>query len=119
MDLTTIGGSDPREEIERLEEHIERLAAKIENCRKFILASRLGIALGGIVLAATLLGAIIFDPLAMTASVAAVLGGIVMLGSNGSTAKEAAAELAEAEAERAELIGSIELRTVGGRDTLH
>jgi cob(I)alamin adenosyltransferase len=33
-----IGGADPHEEIVRLEEHIEELAAKIESCRKFILA---------------------------------------------------------------------------------
>ena len=50
---------------------------------------------------------------------AAGLGGVVTLGSNNSTAKEAAAQLAEAEAERADLIGSIELRVVDGRDALH
>jgi hypothetical protein len=38
---------------------------------------------------------------------AAGLGGVVTLGSNNSTAKEAAAQLAEAEAERAALIGSM------------
>ena len=32
---------DPHEEIVRLEEHIEELAAKIESCRKFILAARM------------------------------------------------------------------------------
>jgi hypothetical protein len=44
---------------------------------------------------------------------------VVTLGSNNSTAKEAAAQLAEAEAARADLIGSMALRVVGGRDTLH
>ena len=38
---------DPREEIVRLEERIEELAAKIESCRKFILASRIAVASGG------------------------------------------------------------------------
>ena len=52
---------DPHEEIVRLEEHIEELAAKIESCRKFILASRIAIAGGGLVLAATLVGAIRSD----------------------------------------------------------
>ncbi len=42
---------DPHEEIVRLEEHIEELDAKIESCRKFILASRIAMAAGGIVLA--------------------------------------------------------------------
>ena len=46
-------------------------------------------------------------------------GAIVTLGSNKSTAKEAAAQLAEAEAERAALIGRIELRVVNNPATLH
>jgi hypothetical protein len=104
---------DPHDEIVRLEEHIEELAAKIENCRKFILASRIAIAGGGIVLAAMLLGAIRFDPAAMAAAVAALLGGIVVWGSNASTAKEAAKELAAAEADRAALIEMIDLHTIG------
>ena len=98
---------DLHDEIVRLEEHIEELAAKIENCRKFILASRIAMAGGGIVLAAMLLGAIRFDPAEMAAAVAALLGGIVVWGSNGSTAKEAAKELATAEADRAALIEKI------------
>ena len=103
---------DPHREIVRLEEHIEELAAKIESCRKFILASRIVMAGGGIVLAAMLLGAIRFDPAAMAAAVAALLGGIVVWGSNGSTAKEAAKELATAEADRAALIEKIDLRVI-------
>jgi len=48
-----------------------------------------------------------------------VLGGIAVWGSNGSTAKEAATELAMIEAQRAALIGQIQLRVVGSNDTLH
>ena len=70
-----------------LKEHIEALAAKIESCRKFILVSRIAMAAGGFVLAAMLLGAIRFNPAAMAAAIAALLGGIVVWGSNGSTAK--------------------------------
>ena len=40
-----------------LEEHIEELAAKIESCRKFILASRIAVAAGSFV-RRTLVGAI-------------------------------------------------------------
>ena len=110
---TDKNNDDPHDEIVRLEAHIEGLAAKIENCRKFILASRIAMAGGGIVLAAMLLGAIRFDPAAMAAAVAALLGGIVLWGSNGSTAKEAAKELAAAEADRAALIEMIDLHTIG------
>ena len=103
---------DPHGEIVHLEEHIEQLAAKIESCRKFILASRIAMAGGGIVLTAMLLGAIRFDPAAMAAAVAALLGGIVVWGSNRSTAKEAAKELATAEADRAALIEKMDLRVI-------
>jgi len=103
---------DPHDEIVRLEAQIEELAAKIESCSKFILASRIAMASGGIVIAAILLGAIRFDPAAITAAVAAFLGGIVVWGSNGSTAKEAAKELSAAEADRAALIEMIDLRVI-------
>ena len=103
---------DPHDEIVRLEAHIEELAAKIESCRKFILTSRIAMAGGGIVLAAMFLGAIQFDPAAMAAAVAALLGGIVVWGSNRSTAKETARELAAAESDRAALIQMIDLRVI-------
>jgi hypothetical protein len=110
---------DPHDEIERLEAQIEELAARLESCSKFILAGRVAMAGGGLVLAALLFGAIRFDPAWLSLAVAALLGGIVVWGSNDSTAKEAAAELAAAESHRAALIGSIELRVVAERPTLH
>lgn len=104
--------ADPREEIARLEEHIERLEAKLEGCRKFAAASRFAMALGGVLLLGLVSGIIPFDPLALTGAMAAGLGGIVTYGSNNSTAKQTAAQLAAAAAERAALIGSIDLRVV-------
>ncbi len=103
---------DPHDEIVRLEAHIEELTAKIENCRKFILASRIITWGGGIVFAAMLLGAIRLDPPTMTAAVAALLGGIVVWGSNRSTAKEAMKELGVAEADRAAPIEIINPRAI-------
>ncbi len=100
------------DEIARLEERIEELCATIESCRKFILASRIAVTGGGIVLAAMLVGAIRFDLGTMAASVAAFLGGIVVWGSNTSTAKEAAKEMAAAEADRAALIEIIDPRVI-------
>ena len=44
-----LDNGDPHEEILRLEKHIEELAAKIESCRKFILASRIAVAGCGLV----------------------------------------------------------------------
>jgi hypothetical protein len=106
-----------RDEIVRLEEEIDELAATIESCRKFILAGRILVIGGGAVLAAILIGALQFNPSVMAVAVAAVLGGIVAAGSNRSTAKEAAHELTAAEAKRAALIGQIDLQLVSNRDT--
>jgi hypothetical protein len=100
----------------RLEEQIDEFAARIESCRKFILAGQIAVAGGGVVLVAMLIGAIQFDPSVMAVAVAAVLGGIVATGSNRSTAREATHELAAAEAKRAALIGQIDLRLVSDSD---
>jgi hypothetical protein len=111
--------SDPRDEILRLEARIEALTSQIESCRKFILAARIATAVGAVVFAAMFLGAIRFDATGMMASVAALLLGIVVWGSNSSTEKQAIDERGEAEANRAALIGLIELRVIGDRPTLH
>jgi hypothetical protein len=105
-----------REQILRLEAHIEELAEAIESCRKIILISKAAIALGGILILAITLGAIRFDPMAMIGAIAAVIGGTVVFGSNTSTARQAAAAMQAAEAHRAELIGKVDLRVVGAPD---
>jgi hypothetical protein len=110
---------DPRAEIERLEARIEELAARIESTRKFILTARIAVAAGLVLLAAITFGVVRFDPTLMATAVAAVLIGIVVWGSNQSTAKEATAELAETETNRKALIGLINLRLVAQRPTLH
>ena len=119
MSATSEDDADPDSEIARLEDRIEQLAVELDKCRKYSLAARAMLVLGGAVLLALMLGAIQFNGLAMSASIAAILGGIVLWGSNSSTAKEAAAHLAEAEAERNALIDRIELHEVTPRTTLH
>ena len=101
-----------RDEIVRLEEQIDELAARIESCRKFILAGRILVIGGGAFLIGILIGALPFNLSVMAAAVAAVLGGIVAAGSNRSTAKEATHELAAVESKRAVLIGQMDLRLV-------
>jgi hypothetical protein len=110
---------DSHDEIGRLAAQIEALSDKIESCRKFILAGRIAAAAGGVLLVALLLGAIRFDVQLMMFAMAAFLGGIVVWGSNGSTANEAGSDLAAAEANRKALIGMIDLRLVAERPTLH
>jgi hypothetical protein len=105
--------SDPHEQIARLEAHIDDLAEAMDRCRKIILASKVAIAGGGIWMLAVVLGIVGFDPLAMVAAIAAVIGGTVLFGSNTATAKEISAAVKAAEARRAELIAGLELRVVG------
>jgi hypothetical protein len=118
MDEVT-DNAEPHRAIARLEERIEELSLKLEGCRKFALAGQCAMALGAVILGGLLFRVIPFDPLAMTSSIVALLGGIVMSGSNKSTANETAAALAQAEAEREELIGSIDLHVVRERSLLH
>ena len=104
---------DLRDQIFRLEAHIEELTEVIERCRKAILISKIAIAAGGIWLLAFTLGAIGFDPVAMIGAIAAIIGGTVVFGSNTSTSKQTVAAIKAAEALRSELIGKINLRMVG------
>jgi len=104
--------ADPRDEIARLEARIEDLAKTMESCRKLILAAKTAIAVGGLLGLALLLGAVRFSPVAMIGAMTAAIGGTVVLGSNTSTLKQSTAEMKAAEAQRAELIGQIDLRLV-------
>jgi len=103
---------NPRKQISELEVQIEELAGALERCRKTALASKAAMALGGILLAATILGVVTFDPITMVAGLAALLGGVVMFGSNSSTADQLSVSMRNAEATRAGLIGRLDLRLV-------
>ena len=104
---------DLRDQIARLESDIEQLAEEgLERCRKAMLLSKGAIAAGGICILAYFLG-IRLDPTIVIGGLAAIIGGVVAFGSNSSTSKQTMAAMKDAEAQRAELIGMINLRTVG------
>jgi hypothetical protein len=103
---------DPRDRISQLEARIDKLAERIERCRKIIVAAKIAIALGAIALVFLLIGIVSFDPVVMMVAVIALIGGIVVFGTNTSTARQMAAEMTRAEAWRAELIDGLELRVV-------
>ena len=103
---------DPREQISELEEQIEELAGALERCRKTALASKAAMVLGAILLAAIILGVVAFDPMAMVAALAALLGGVVVFGSNNSTSRQLSQSMKDAEALRAALIGRLDIRLV-------
>jgi hypothetical protein len=101
---------EPREQISELEVQIEELAGALERCRKTALASKAAMAFGGILLAVTTLGVVTFDPMVMVAGLAALLGGVVVFGSNTSTANQLSESMRSAEAVRAALIGGLDIR---------
>ncbi len=101
--------------IERLEAEIEAAARTIEWCRKFIIISKVMIALGGLWLAALATGLERFTPLAMIFAITMVIAGIVGFGTNRSTAERAAERRDEAERLRSELIDRLRLEEVGRR----
>lgn len=104
---------DPTDEISDIEARIEQLAEIAERCRKFILASKIAIAGGGVLLLVTVLGLLGAGQVTALGSIALVLGGIVSLGSNVSTLRQTDAAIGAAEMRRSQLIGRIDLRMVG------
>ena len=111
-DAAIAADADPHERISQLEAAIDDLAERIERCRKIIFAAKIAIALGAVTLLALLVGAVRFDPIVMMVGMIAVIGGIVVLGTNTATAQQMAADMAHAEADRATLIDTLELRRV-------
>jgi hypothetical protein len=106
---------DPTDEISRIEARIEELAEISERCRKIILVSKAAIAGGVALLLVMMLGLYGSNQVAAIGSIAAVLGGIVSLGSNISTLRQTTAAISAAELLRSDLIGRIDLRVVGDR----
>ena len=110
---------DARDQIAQLEASIESLNEHIARCRKIALGARIFIAAGAIWFALILFHIVFFDATGFVAALTAVLGGLVLLGSNATTWEQTETELHAAEAARAELIGGIELKLVSERPTLH
>ena len=77
------------------------------------MVSKAAIAIGVALLLVIMLGLFWSNQVAVIGSIAAVLGGIVSLGSNVSTLRQTMAEMSAAEVLRSDLIDRIELRVVG------
>jgi len=107
------------DEIARIEARIERLREQIARCRKLALAARIAIGAGALWLLATLLGLVTYAPALALAAIAAVIGGVVLAGSNSTTWNQTEAALAASEAMRGEMIERMQLRVVGESRTVH
>lgn len=100
------------DDIALIEAHIEALAVSIERCRKLSLAAKIAIAAGAAWLVLTLLWIVPFTAFMIIAAVAAVIGGVVLLGSNSTTWTQTEAQLRASEAMRAQMIERLEMRVV-------
>ena len=109
----SMSDGDLSDQIARIESEIEQLAETLDGCRKAMLLSKVAVAAGGIWILAYLLGAIRFEPTTMVGAIAAIIGGVVVFGSNLTTSKQTTATMKAAERHRAELIDIVDLRTVG------
>jgi hypothetical protein len=110
--LRVVPDVEPREQIARLETEIERLGEAAEWCRKIALIAKLAIGVGLALLAAILVGPVQATGLSLMIAAILSLGGAVLAGSNGTTARETAEKIAAAEQARAELISGMELTLV-------
>ncbi len=107
------------DDITRIEQRIDELLEAIARCRKFSLVAKLMIAAGAAWIVLTLLWLIPYVAFMMIAAMAAVIGGIVLLGSNSTTWTQTEAALAASEAMRAGWIERREMRVVEDSGTLH
>jgi hypothetical protein len=103
---------DLRDQISRIEDDIEELTKTLDGCRKTMLLSKVIIATGGIGIVAYLLGAIWVGPAVIIGAIAAVVGGVVIFGSNSTTSNNAMSALAGAERRRNQLIEKLNLRAI-------
>jgi hypothetical protein len=108
------------EDIARIEAHIEELGEAIERCRKFSLAAKITIAAGAGWIALSMLSVVSYTPETTLTALAAIIIGIVLLGSNRTTWRETESALRASEAMRADMIGRLDMRMVGEQTpTLH
>ena len=111
MKATDMADGDLHDQIARLEADIEQLAEGLERCRKTMLLAKVAIVAGGALLLAYFLGPIRFDPTIVVGAIAVIVGGVVLFGSNSSTAKQTMAAMKDAESQRARLIEGIDFGT--------
>jgi hypothetical protein len=104
--------TDAHDEIEELEAEIVDLAASAEQCRKTKIIAKLGMITGGLLVPLIMTGVLRFGPVALLASMATAIGGIVLCGSTMSTRDGLLSRIRSLEKRRAEMIDHLRLRSV-------
>jgi hypothetical protein len=112
MDPRLTTESDPYEQIARLETEIEALGDSAARCAKIAVGARIAIGAGCVLFAAMLTGLLYPDALRLLIAAILAMGGIVLFGSNRTTAQQIATRISNAERLRGQLIGELELTLV-------
>jgi hypothetical protein len=108
---------DLQAQVADLEARIEELFLAAERCRKIEVIAKTLIAAGCVLFLATISGALPLGPTALLLGLAAVLGGLALLGSNRRTLDDTIKSIRTHEARRAKLIDALALQTVNVRTT--
>jgi hypothetical protein len=104
-----------RDQIAELEADIEDLSEAAERCRKIGIAAQVLMAGGAFLLMFAVLGLWRLGPAALVVSLAAILGGIALYGSNKRTRDDTMAAIRAKEADRAALIDALGLHDLRHR----
>lgn len=100
---------DIRERIARLERESENLAGTIESCRKAMSLAQIAMAIGALAFIADISGLLRLPAATIFVAIAAMIGGVVLYGTNHSTRLEATNRARAIELERARCIDQLEL----------
>ena len=117
--MKSLTDGEPDGDAALLERRIEQLSDSIATCQKISVGSKVAIAAGFGWLGLIMLRVAPFSPTGAFAALTAIIGGVVLLGSNARTWTELDAERAQREAEREALIDRLPLRLIDERVTLH
>jgi hypothetical protein len=104
--------SNAHDKIARIEIDLEKLAGTLDRCRKAMLLAKVTIVAGALWMLAASIGIVRFDSAAALGGIVAVIGGIVVYGTNSSTSKQTREAMKAAERNRSDLIDMINPRAV-------
>ncbi|MBZ6078028.1 hypothetical protein [Microvirga puerhi] len=103
--------TDFHRQIADLEDEIDALTDVVERCRKSMIVARGALVAGGLTVGAVLLGLVRPDPIVLIVGIATTLAGIGFYGSSKGTLDETSGRIRALDAQRAEIIDEMDLRT--------
>jgi len=103
---------DPQAQVADMEAKIEELSLAVEHCRKIEVIAKSLTTVGGMLALGAIVEAFRLGPTALLMGLAALLGGLALMGSNRRTLDDTEKSIRAHEARRAELIDGLLLKRV-------